>query len=126
MALHAVFQALGLEVDVRPVLPDITECYKEVKDSDDESEEESEEELVPLVGRFRPGRVDIVREGGYYGDIRDWVEGYFDYRHDVTWITSHKYGGLGMVHLTVKRRPPTSSVTDTSTNAFIVRQRNRS
>lgn len=97
MALYAVFQNLGLRVNIRPVMPDVTTFFETDK-------YDTEEDLAPLVGRWRPGQLVITDRGGSDGDNpREWAGEVFEQRPDVTWITDYKWQGLGLIHLTVCR-----------------------
>lgn len=101
MALYAVFQNLGLTVKIRPVLPDFDELIEPTK-------YDTEDDRAPFVGCYRPGQLVMTERGGSDGDDpREWVEEVFgDQRPDITWITGHKWPGLGMIHLTVLSPPP--------------------
>ena len=100
MAMYAVFKTLGLEIQFKPVLHDISQIdcdYNEGLEDDEDDEEDL------YIGDRPPGAAVLTPMGENEGDTADDVAKEFGTRarDGVHWVTTPLWKDLGMVHLTV-------------------------
>jgi hypothetical protein len=104
MAVYEVFRALGLKVEVRPVLDHLAdyEDYWEEYYEDDTGEPGGGIRYLKkynFLGK-KLGHIELTSAGGFEESYEELIEEYPADRVQVRWLTKPVVKSIGMVHLT--------------------------